>query len=66
MAHVREDLLALVQGRLHLLPEALASERDALAGDQLAVEPGRSVMADLVVKAGGRQDADPDVHAVPR
>ena len=33
---------------------------------QFAVEPGRSVMADLLVKAGGRQDADPDVGAVPR
>ena len=66
VTHVHERLFALLQCRLHLLTEPLAGERDALAGEQLAVEPGRSVMADLLVKAGGRQDANPDVRTVPR
>jgi hypothetical protein len=36
--------------RPHLLAEPFASKRDALTGDQFAVEPGRSVMADLLVE----------------
>src|SRR5260370_31721450 len=63
---VCERLFALVQRRLHLLPEPLVGERDALAGNQFAIEPGRTVMTDLMVKAGGRQDAYPDIRAVPR
>ena len=61
-----ERPFALLQRRLDRLPEPLASERDALARHQLTIEPGRSVMADLPVKAGGRQDADADVRPVPR
>src|SRR5258705_6065255 len=66
VTHVRERLFAFLQCRLHLLAEPLAGERDALAGDQLTVEPGRAFMADLLVKTAGRQDVDPDVGAVPR
>ena len=64
VASVHEHLLALVQRRLHLLPEPLVSEGDALAGDKLAVEPGRAVMDDLAVEVGGRQDACTDVRTV--
>src|ERR1019366_7251029 len=36
----------------------------ALAGGKLTVEPGRAFVADLPVKAGGRQDADTDVRTL--
>ena len=64
VAHIDQRLLALLQRRLHLLAEPLVGERAALAGNKFAVEPGRAVMADLAVKASGRQDADADVGAV--
>jgi hypothetical protein len=51
MTRGRERLLAFLQGRLHLCPTP-SRECDAPAGYQLAVEPGRAVMADLLVKTG--------------
>jgi hypothetical protein len=41
-------------------------KRGTAVRGQFPVEPGRAVMADLLVKAGGRQDADADVGVVPR
>jgi hypothetical protein len=66
VTHLGERLYALLQRRLHLLTEPLAGERDALTGHQLAIEPAHAVMTDLLVEAGGRQDADPDIRTVPR
>ena len=48
------------------MAEPFAGKRDALTGDQFAVEPSRSVMADLLVEAGGRHHTDPDVGTVTR
>jgi len=56
VTHVHKRLFALFQCRLHLLAEPLAGEHDPLAGDKFAVEPRRSLVADLLVKADGRQE----------
>jgi hypothetical protein len=64
--HVHQRLLASLYCRPHLSAEPLAGEGDALTGDQFAIEPGRAIMADLLVEAGGRQHTDPDVGAIPR
>ena len=53
-----------VERHLHLLPESLVSEGDALAGGELAVEPGRAVMTDLATEVRRGQDARADMRAL--
>ena len=65
IAPISKPLPASGQCRRHLPAEPFIGEGGLLPGHQLAVEPGGALMADLLVKAGGRQDADPDVRPVP-
>ena len=53
--------------RLSDLPAKPAIGKSGPIGrDHFPVEPSRAIAADLLVKAGGRQDAHADVGAVPR
>ena len=66
VAHAGKRLPSLLQRFPHLLPDPFVGEGQSLAGDdQLAVKPGRAVIADLAVEVLDRQDLDADVGAVP-
>ena len=65
MAHVDQRLLAALHRVRHVAAEPGAGERCAAARDQLAVEPGRAVAADLGLEIKRREGADGKSVAAP-
>src|SRR6202043_546450 len=66
VAHVHQALPATLHCLSDLPAEPSIGKRGTAGRSQFPVEPSRAVMTKLAVEAGGRQDADADVGAVPR
>ncbi len=66
VALVSQPTPALGQCRRHLAAEPFVGDDRALPGRQLAVEPSRTVVADLLLEARGRENADTAGRPVPR
>ena len=64
MAHLDQRPLAPLQRHLDIAAEPFINWDGALASRQLAVQPGGSLVADLLSEAGGRQHTDSDVRTV--
>jgi hypothetical protein len=66
IALVSQPTTALGQCRRHFPAESVVRQDGTLPGRQLAVEPGRAVMADLLLKARRRENGDPAHRPVTR
>src|SRR5664279_2789665 len=65
MAHVHQCLLAALHRVRHIPAKPRASEWHPAARDQLAIEPGRAVAANLILETKCREGAEGEPVAAP-